>query len=371
MNMVLRSAIGRLRFGSDQRELALLYVACLVGALLISLLLIEFNGSSWSRAVNALVDGAFQSPGRWGETLRRTAPLLVVAVGSSVATKAGIVNIGQEGQLLVGAMGGAFILTLVQPGTPIMLVLGIALGAVAGALWAGLAGVLWYWRRIPIVLSTLLLVYLASQMAAFTLTRGALLLNVVPGEPNRLLQSAAVASGSRLGIIEVFGNRFSLSVPIALVIALAFSWLLSRTTWGFRLKVLGLNSRTAQRAGVSHFRYGMSAILVSGAMAGTAGAMMLAGGESQYKFSSGFSSSVGWDGLLVSLVARNSPILAVPVAVVFAALRSGSMFLSVAGIEAVLVDVVRALLVVALFIPPAISELRRKRRAMARQTERI
>jgi len=371
MNMVSRSAVGRLRFSSDQRELALLYVACLVGALLISLLLIEFNGSSWSRAVNALVDGAFQSPGRWGETLRRTAPLLLVAVGSGVATKAGIVNIGQEGQLLVGAMGGAFILTLVQPGSPIMLVLGIALGAVAGALWAGLAGVLWYWRRIPIVLSTLLLVYLASQIAAFTLTRGALLLNVVPGEPNRLLQSAAVAAGSRLGIIEGFGNRFSLSVPIALVIALAFSWLLSRTTWGFRLKVLGLNSRTAQRAGVSHFRYGMSAILVSGAMAGTAGAMMLAGGESQYKFSSGFSSSVGWDGLLVSLVARNSPILAVPVAVVFAALRSGSMFLSVAGIEAVLVDVVRALLVVALFIPPAISELRRKRRAMARQTERV
>lgn len=371
MNMVSRSAVGRLRFSSDQRELAMLYVACLMGALLISLLLIEFNGSSWSRAVNALVDGAFQSPGRWGETLRRTAPLLLVAVGSGVATKAGIVNIGQEGQLLVGAMGGAFILTLVQPGSPIMLVLGIALGAVAGALWAGLAGVLWYWRRIPIVLSTLLLVYLASQMAAFTLTRGALLLNVVPGEPNRLLQSAAVAAGSRLGIIEVFGNRFSLSVPIALVVALAFSWLLSRTTWGFRLKVLGLNSRTAQRAGVSHFRYGMSAILVSGAMAGIAGAMMLAGGESQYKFSSGFSSSVGWDGLLVSLVARNSPILAVPVAVVFAALRSGSMFLSVAGIEAVLVDVVRALLVVALFIPPAISELRRKRRAMARQTERI
>jgi simple sugar transport system permease protein len=220
------------------------------------------------------------------------------------------------------------------------------------------------------VLSTLLLVYLSSQIAAYTLTRGELLLNVVPGEPNRLLLSAKVAPESRLGIVHIFGNRFPLSVPVALATALVFGWVLARTTWGFRLKALGLNPRSAQRAGIPGVRYGMSAILVSGATAGLAGSMMLAGGESQYKFSSGFASNVGWDGLLVALVARNSPLLAIPVALVFAALRSGSTFLSVAGIEAVLVDVVRGLLVVALFIPPAISELRRKRRAAAQLTER-
>jgi simple sugar transport system permease protein len=370
MSVFWHSALRRPKFGRDQQELALLYLACLAFSLLLAMLLIHLSGSSWTRAVNALVDGAFQNPGRWGETLRRTAPLLVVATGSVVATRAGIINIGQEGQLLIGAMGGAFILTLVQPGSPLMLLLGLAVGGTAGAVWAGIAGALWYWRRVPIVLSTLLLVYLSSQIAAYTLTRGELLLNVVPGEPNRLLLSAKVAPESRLGIVHIFGNRFPLSVPVALATALVFGWVLARTTWGFRLKALGLNPRTAQRAGIPGVRYGMSAILVSGATAGLAGSMMLAGGESQYKFSSGFASNVGWDGLLVALVARNSPLLAIPVALVFAALRSGSTFLSVAGIEAVLVDVVRGLLVVALFIPPAISELRRKRRAAAQLTER-
>jgi len=370
VSAVLGWFASRLKFSRDQREVALLYLACIVGAVALSMLLIELNGASWNTVVNALFDGAFRKPGRWGETLQRAAPLLVVAVGSIVATRAGIINIGQEGQVLVGAAGAAFILTKIQPGNPLMLVLGLLLGTAVGAAWAGIAGVLYYWRRIPIVLSTLLLVYLGSQAAAYTLTRRQLLLNVVPGEPNRLLNSKPVAPNSRLGIIDVFGNRFPLSVPIAVLVALAGGWLLARTVWGFRLKMLGLNPRTAQRAGVPEVRYGMVAIMVSGATAGLAGSMMLAGGEAQYKFSSGFASNAGWDGLLVALVARNSPMLAIPVALVFAGLRSGSTFLSVAGVEAVLVDVVRGLLVVALFIPPAISEMRRRRRALAALTER-
>ncbi len=365
-----KGVLTRLKLTRDQVELLGLYVLCVVLALAISALLIEFNGSSWTRAVEAIFDGAFQSKGRWGETLRRMAPLLIVAVGSIVATRAGIVNIGQEGQLLVGTTGAAFVLTKIQPGNPAMLIVGLIVGAIVGAVWAGIAGWLYYWRKIPIVLSTLLLVYLSSQIASYTLTRRQLLLNVVPGEPNRLLLSDVTAPKSRLGIIEIFGNKFPLSVPIALLIAVVAAWVLTRTVWGFRLKMLGMNPRTARRAGVSETRYGMAAILVSGAAAGMAGSMMLAGGESQYKFSSGFASNAGWDGLLVALVARNNPIAAIPVALVFAGLRSASTFLSVAGIEGVLVDVVRALLVVALFIPPAISELRRKRRALANLTER-
>ena len=370
MKAALASITARMKMSRDQREVVVLYLACIAAAVLLSMVLIELNGASWNTVLNALLDGSIRKPGRWGETLQRAAPLLVVAVGSIVAAKAGIINIGQEGQVLVGAAGAAFLLTKIQPGNPLMLVLGLLLGTAVGAAWAGIAGVLYYWRRIPIVLSTLLLVYLGSQAAAYTLTRRQLLLNVVPGEPNRLLNSKPVAPNSRLGIIDIFGNRFPLSVPIAALIALLGGWVLARTVWGFRLKMLGLNPRTAQRAGVPEFRYGMAAILVSGATAGLAGSMMLAGGEAQYKFSSGFASNAGWDGLLVALVARNSPIVAIPVALVFAGLRSGSTFLSVAGVEAVLVDVVRGLLVVALFIPPAISEMRRRRRALAALTER-
>jgi simple sugar transport system permease protein len=363
--------LARFGTGAAGREVAALYVACIAVALAISMAVVEASGRSWLQAASALLDGAVLSDGRWGETLRRTAPLLMVAAGSSVAARAGVFNIGQEGQVLVGAMGSAFVLTLVHPGGMLPMFAGLLLGAATGGAWAGIAGVLHVTRRIPVVLTTLLLVYLAPQLAAFALSRSELLRSTEPGAQDRLLQSSPVVPGSRLGIIEVFGNRFPASVPVAVVVAAGLAWMLARTTWGFRLSMLGLNPRVAQRAGASQARDGMAAILVSGSTAGLAGAMMLAGGESQHQFSAGFASGAGWDGLLVALVARNNPLVAIPVALVFAGLRSGSTFLSVAGIEAVLVDVVRALLVVALFIPPAIGAVLHRRRAAAAITERI
>jgi len=358
------------RLSRDQIELIGLYVISVVLAFVISILLVEFNNGSWRDASTAMMNGAFRNPGRWGETLRRAAPLLIVAAGSAIAAKAGIINIGQEGQLLVGAAGAAFILTRIQPGSPLMLVLGLVLGAVAGALWAGISAALYYWRRVPIVLSTLLLVYLSNQVVAYTMTRSSLLLEIVEGSPNRVQNSAKVASESRLGIITLFGNRFPLSVPFAVIFAVVVAYLLARSVWGFRLKMMGLNPKTAQRAGVSATYFGTMALLTSGAAAGLAGSMMLASGQSNYRVSSGFAGGVGWDGLLVALVARNNPYAAIPVSLAFAGLYTGSNFLAAAGVSSVLVDVIRGLLVLALFVPPAVSELRRKRRALALMVER-
>ena len=358
------------RLSRDQVELIVLYVVSVAVALVIAALLVQFNKGSWRDAIDAMMNGAFRNPGRWGETLRRTAPLLIVAAGSAIAAKAGIINIGQEGQLLVGAAGAAFILTKIQPGSPLMLVLGVLLGALCGAIWAGIAALLYYWRRVPIVLSTLLLVYLSNQAVGYTMTRSSLLLEVVEGSPTKIQNSAKVAVNSRLGIITVFGNEFPLSVPFAVLFAIFIAYLLANSVWGFRLKMMGMNPKTAQRSGVSATYFGTMALLTSGAAAGLAGSMMLASGQSNYRVSSGFAGGVGWDGLLVALVARNNPYAAIPVALAFGGLYTGSNFLAAAGVSAVLVDVIRGLLVLALFVPPAVSELRRKRRAMALMTER-
>jgi len=354
----------------DRVELVGLYVISIAVAFTIAALLVNISGGSWSKAVEAMVNGAFTNPGRWGETLRRAAPLLIVATGSTIAAKAGIINIGQEGQVLVGAAGAAFVMTKIQPGSPVLMIAGLLLGMLTGAAWAGISAGLYYWRRIPVVLSSLLLVYLSTQIVGYTMTRKFLLLEIVKDSPNRIQQSAKTAVNSRLGIMNIFGNNVPLSVPIAIVVALGVAYLLAHSVWGFRLKMLGLNPRTAQRAGVSHVYFGTMAMLTSGAAAGLAGSLMLATGESNYRMSSGFSSSVGWDGLLVALVARNNPYAAIPVALAFASLHTGSNFLAAAGVESVLVDVIRGLLVLALFVPPAVSELRKKRRALAQMTER-
>ena len=144
--------------------------------------------------------------------------------------------------------------------------------------------------------------------------------------------------------------------------------MLHRSVWGFRLSVLGRNARTAQRTGVSVVRSGAAALAIGGAMAGLAGAAMLAGGTANYRYTPGFANNVGWEGLLVALVARNRPLVCIPVALVFAALRTGSGFLAATGVERSIVDVVRALLVLALLVPPAVAAIRRRRAAVEAPT---
>ncbi|MFV1991536.1 MAG: ABC transporter permease, partial [Acidimicrobiales bacterium] len=130
---------------------------------------------------------------------------------------------------------------------------------------------------------------------------------------------------------------------------------------------------TAQRAGVSRTRYGSAALLVSGGFAGLAGAAMLAGGGfafGNYRLVPGFSAGIGWTGLLVALVAREKALAAIPVAFIFASLRTGSSFVGSTGVEGRITDVIEGLLVLALLIPPAVMFLRDQRRARSAATAR-
>ena len=343
-----------------RRGLALfgLYVVSIVVALVVSAVLIAITGGPWQKVLSALLDGSIRRSGRWGGTLAEAAPLLIVALGAIVSTRAGLVNIGQEGQLAVGAALAAFVATRFSG--PIALAGVLVAGFVGGALWAGIAALLKYWRKVPEVISTLLLVFIAAQGTGYLLTRTFLLLDPDPNKPNRVQTSAQLDAFTRMGQIRILGNEFPWSVAAALVLAIVVGVTLRRSVWGFRLNVLGKNPRTAQRTGVSVVRAGAMALAISGAMAGLAGASMLASGSANYRYTPGFANNVGWEGLLVALVARNRPLVCVPVALVFAALRTGSGFLAATGVERSIVDVVRALLVVALLVPPAIAAARRR-----------
>ena len=149
------------------------------------------------------------------------------------------------------------------------------------------------------------------------------------------------------------------------------SVVLSRTVVGFRLRMMGRNSRTAQRAGVSRKRYGVGAMLVSGGFAGLAGGVMLTGGDfGNYQLVANFGAGIGFAGLLAALVARQRPLVLIFVAFVFAGLRTGSGFLRSTGVEARIADVVQGMLVLAMLLPPAILYYRARRRALAATSAR-
>ncbi len=362
------------RQGARVGEWLMLYVLSVLAALVLSAFLVEATGGDWRSVVNALLDGSLRNPGRWGETLGTAAPMLLVAVGTIVSAKAGLINIGQEGQLFVGAAVATYFGFLIGGPGPLNIGLILVFGAFGGALWAGIAALLKFWRNVPEVLSTLLLVTVGGQLVAYGLSQSWLLLAPLADRGNRNQVSRQLADDHRLPRPEIFGNEIPFAVGLSVVSAIVVSLVLARTIWGFRLRMLGRNPRVAQRSGVARTRYGATALMLSGAFAGLAGAVMLAGGGfafGNYQLVPGFATNIGWSGLLIALVAREKALVAIPVAVVFAGLRTGSSFVGSTGVEGRITDVIQGFLVLALLIPPAVMFLRDRRRARAAATDRV
>lgn len=360
--------------GARISEWAILYAISVVAALALASAIVESTGGDWWPVVEALVDGSIRTPGRWGETLGVAVPLLLVALGTVISAKAGLINIGQEGQLFVGAAFATYFGFLIGGPGPLNLVVIMLFGALGGAVWASVAGLLRFWRGVPEVLSTLLLVVVATQAIGYGLKHEWLLLAPGTDRGNRNQVSQQLADDNRIPRPDIFGNEFPITVYVAVALAAVVAFALARTVWGFRLRMLGHNPRAAQRAGVSSTVYGASALAIGGAFAGLAGAAMFAGGGfffGNYRLVPGFSDNVGWTGLLVALVARERALPAVVAAFVFAMLRTGSGFVNSTGVESRITDVVQGLLVLALLVPPAVVFLRDRRRARAAATERV
>jgi simple sugar transport system permease protein len=346
----------------------LLYAVSFAVALALASILVTLSGYSISDTVLALYQGSLEGGASIGLTIDQAAPLLMVAIGAIICARAGIFNIGQEGQVLIGAMAGAAIgLFLPGPGW-MVLVLTLAGSALGGALWAGVPAALFYWRKVDVVISTLLMVFIAVQLAYFAVNRDYLLQMADDGQGTLSSQSDLLPEAVMLPHLGEYPDlNVSLGVFIVLGFTVAVALMLRYSRWGFRLRMLGHNPAAARRNGVRAGLVGGGALLLSGAFAGLAGGVMLTG--SIYRFQPGLSDNVGWEGLLVALVARNNPVLAIPVALFFGALRAGGGFLASTGVPRYLVSIVTALLVLSAVFPAAYAEIRRRRKPGATVAE--
>lgn len=368
---VASAALQRSKFGITS-EVVALYAICLFVALALAAICVAATGGSWTNVYTAIVDGSIRKPGRWGLTLGVSAPILIVALGTIVNGRAGLVNIGQESQLVMGSCFAAYVaVRLAGPG-PFVLIIAMLCGIVGGALWAGIAGVLRYYRNVPEVLTTLLLGTVAANLMGWGLRKPWLLLAPAAGRANRNQVSEPLAPDTRIPRVTWFGNEFPISVIVALVLTVVVWLVLDRSVIGFRLRMLGRNPRTARRAGVPERRYGIGAMLVSGGFAGLAGGFMLAGGDfGNYQLVANFGAGIGFAGLLAALVARQRVFVVVFVSFLFGCMRTGSGFLRATGVSGRIADVVQGLLVLALLLPPAILYVRERRRALTITSSRV
>ncbi|MGW4028877.1 ABC transporter permease [Streptomyces sp. NPDC004838] len=358
-----RRLLARLRPGRDGRLTAGVTVVLVTVALGVSALLLTLTGASPSASLSAIWNGSLASTTGWTTTLLHAAPLLLVAVGACICASAGMFNIGQEGQVLIGGLFGAWVgLRLALPG-PMLVVVVMAAAAVGGGVWAGLSALMSRFRGVNVVVSTLLMTFLAIQLVTFAVSTPWLQESAQGSSGIADAQSNPLPANALLGDFGQYPSlQLSAGLFIALVAAVGAALLLSRSRWGFRVRMVGLNPLTAKHTGVRVAALGGFTLALSGAFAGLAGGLLLASPVSPNRLQAGLSDNVGWDGLLVALVARNRPLIAIPVAFGFAVLRAGGDFLTATGVPYFLIDIVKALLVLAFVAPPILVDLFRGRR---------
>ncbi|MFI6288381.1 ABC transporter permease [Streptomyces sp. NPDC051018] len=358
-----RRFLARLRPGRDGRLTAGVTLVLVAAALGASALLLMVNGASPSASLSAIWTGSLANTTGWTATLLNAAPLLLVAVGASICASAGTFNIGQEGQVLIGGLFGAWVaLRLALPG-PALVVVVMAAAAVGGGAWAALSALMHRFRGVNVVVSTLLMTFLAIQLVTFAVSTPWLQESAQGSSGIADAQSNPLPANALLGGLGKYPSlQLNAGLFIALAAAAGVALVLSRSRWGFRVRMVGLNPLTAEHTGVRVARLGGLTLALSGAFAGLAGGLLLASPASPNQLQAGLSDNVGWDGLLVALVARNRPLIAIPVAFGFAVLRAGGDFLSATGVPYYLVDIVKALLVLAFVAPPVLVDLYRGRR---------
>jgi ABC-type uncharacterized transport system permease subunit len=287
---------------------------------LIASLILLVSGVSPSATLSAYWGGTFGNSTNVGTTLTQAVPLLLVALGWIVSTRAGRLHVGFPGQIIAGGClataiglhcGGI-------PGPLAVLVTAIA-GITGGALWAGIAAWLWASRGVLEIISTLLLNLVAVQIAAW-LVRGPL-----QGSAAHQPQTADFPSSTAWpSVHSIPGQTLSYDVVLMPVAALVVVLFLSRTVFGFGLRASGGNPHAARWSGINPKRDGVLAIVISGGFAGLAGAALLFAGTAPW-LSDGFESGVGFNGIAVALLASNSAFVAILTSIVFASLNVGAI----------------------------------------------
>ena len=316
----------------------LLALAAALGA---SAVVIAVAGGDPLLALGALLDGAFGSADAWSEVGVRTCPLLLTGLAVAIAFRAGIWNIGAEGQLLIGAVMVAWLGTRVGGWpAPLAMIVVLAAAALGGALWAGIAGVLRSARGVDEVISTIMLNFIALGLVGW-LVNGPLM-----EAAGTYPQTDAVAAAVRLPRL-FSGYRLHAGLLLALLAAGGVWLLLFRTALGFEMRAAGLNLLAARLAGLRTTGALLRALALSGALAGLAGGIEVS--AITFRLYENFSPGYGYTAIAVALLGRLNPLGVVVAAVLFGALDVGSAAMQRdAGVSSVLVSAIQATVILAL-----------------------
>lgn len=345
----------------------LLPVFAALAALFVGAVMLLFLKVNPIEAYKALWDGAFGSSNAFAETLVKATPLLLVALGICISFRADVINIGGEGQIIVGAIFATWV-GLTFTGLPGWLVITLAMlaGFAGGGIWGGIPGLLKAYFNVNEILSTVMMNAIAVQLMNFLL-RGPLIDPAQAELASKIPQTARLLEAFQLP--RLIPTRLHLGALIAVILAVLVYILLWRTTLGYRIRAVGQNPHASRYAGIKVQRHVVLALLLSGAFAGLAGATQVFGVN--YRMitdgsASGFTGSAGFNGIVAALFGQLHPILSIPASILFGALLVGANKMQrVVQVPSALIIALNGLVVVFVVSSEVWRRRRQKRRLAA------
>jgi simple sugar transport system permease protein len=297
-----------------------------LAALTVGAVMLLALGANPLRGYAALLDGAFGDADALADTALKAMPLLLVGTGICIAFRAGVINIGGEGQIIAGAIL-ATVVSLVVPGTPRLLLVPLVLlgGAIGGAIWGAIPGALKAYAGVSEILSTIMMNIVAAQFLSFLLQD-----LLIEEGAIRIQQTKRLSENADLPLLPG-GTRLHLGVVIAILVAIAGYVLLFRSALGVRLRAVGHNPHASRYAGMPVQRSIVQALAFSGACSGIAGAILVFGSESHRLIGEGgaaaFTQNAGFNGIVAALFGGLHPLTTIPASFFFGGMLTGGIAL--------------------------------------------
>jgi simple sugar transport system permease protein len=297
----------------------------------------------------ALLKGSVGSWHAISTTLERAAPLICAGLGVTIAFRAGLFNIGAQGQLIIGAIGAGYVGFTWNLPPGVHLVVAVIAAVVLGGLWGGIAGFLKARTGAHEVITTIMLNYLAASVLLYALSKNAF---QRPGSDNP--QSPKVDDSAVFPSVA----DTHLGVVVALLAAVAVWWVLERSTIGFEMRAVGANDSAARTAGMSVSKVYTLTMLFAGGLAGLAAAMNILGHHDN--LSPSMAGTIGFDAITVALLGRATPLGTVLAGLLFGALSVGGVAMQAsAGTPKELTQVLQALIVLFVAAPALVRSVLR------------
>ena len=317
-----------------QNRFLIVLLSILFG-LIVGAIVLSIAGFNPIEAYGVMIKGVFGKPKYISWTIIRSTPLILTGVSVAFAFRTGLFNIGAEGQFIIGSLVATLVGYFIKLPPVIHPIVAILAGCLAGALWAGFAGLLKSKFGINEVITTIMLNWIALYFSNFMVfTEGFKRPN--KDASHKILESASINilgkwKTSEAGKAFLKGNDFLrgfLNPPvnygfiIAILVAILMWYILKHTTLGYQLRAVGLNKDAAEYGGINVKKNIVISMMIAGALSGLAGAVQVLGVSKETAVLATME-GYGFDGIAVSLIAGNSPLGCIPAALLFGGLKYG------------------------------------------------